>query len=121
MPFLPDRDFAVPRYDDTGDLELFLKRFFSVSRYYRWTEDEQLFRLEHCPTDDAQYVLMNAPSTNNIEEFVQILRSRFGLVTNAEQHRSELSRLRRGLKSIQELYLEVRRLVNKAFRVNGQR
>jgi transposase InsO family protein/predicted aspartyl protease len=110
-----DNSIAVPRYDGTGDLELFLKRFFSVSRYYRWTQDEQLFRLEHCLTDDAQYVLMDAPTTNNIEEFVRILRSRFGLVTNAEQHRSELSRLRRGSKTIQELYLVVRRLVNKAF------
>jgi hypothetical protein len=110
-----ENSIAVPQYDGTGDLELFIKRFFSVSSYYRWTEGEQLFRLEHCLTDDAQYVLVDAPATNNIEEFVQILRSRFGLVTNAEQHRSELSRLRRGSKSIQELYLVVRRLVNKAF------
>jgi hypothetical protein len=110
-----DNSIAVPRYDGIEDLEHFIKCFFLVSRYYRWTEDEQLFRLEHCLTDDAQYVLMDAPATNDIEEVVQILRSRFGLVTNAEQHRSELSRLRPGSKSIQELYLVVRRLVNKAF------
>jgi transposase InsO family protein len=48
-------------------------------------------------------------------EYMATLRSRFGFVANAEQYRAELSRLRRGTKTIHALNLEVRRLVNKAF------
>ena len=94
---------------------MFIKRFQSVAQYYCWSEDEQLFRLEHCLTDNAQYVLMDMPVANSVAEFLRTLRSRFNLIANTEQHRAELSRLRKGNRSVQELYLEVRRLVNKAF------
>ena len=110
-----DNSVIVPRFDGSGDLELFLKRFMSVAQYYRWTEEEKLFRLEHCIMDSAQYVLMDAPTAANVNEFVAILRSRFGIVANAEHCRAELSHLRRGTLTMKELYLEVRRLVNKAF------
>ena len=110
-----DNSITVPRFDGTGDVELFLKRFQSVAQYYGWNDKEQVFRLEHCLTDNVQYVLMDVPPANDIDEFIRTLRGRFGAVANAEQHRAELSRLRRGDRSIQELYLEVRRLVNKAF------
>ena len=110
-----DSSVTVPRFDGSGDLELFLKRFMSVAQFYCWTEDEKLFRLEHSIMDNAQYVLMDAPTATSVDEFVENLQSRFGSATNAEQYRSELSRLRRGTMSIQDLHLEVRRLVNKAF------
>jgi predicted aspartyl protease len=110
-----DNSIVVPQFDGSGDLELFLKRFMLVSRYYRWSEEEKLFRLEHCLAYNAQYVLMDAPPASSVDEFVGILRSRFGFVANAEQYRAELSRLRRGTLSMHDLYLAVRRLVNKAF------
>jgi hypothetical protein len=75
----------------------------SVSRYYRWSEEEKLFRLEHCLADNAQYVLTDAPPASSVDEFVGILRSRFDFVANAEQYRAELSRLRRGTLSMHEL------------------
>ena len=110
-----DSSVAVPRFDGSGDLELFLKRFKSVAQYYSWTESEKLFRLEHAMSDNAQYVLMDAPPATSVNTFIDILRSRFGFATNAEHYRAELSHLRRGSLSIKELHLEVRRLVNKAF------
>lgn len=110
-----DSSVTVPRFDGTGDLELFLKRFMSVAQYYGWTDNEKLFRLEHAMSDNAQYVLMDAPTATSVEKFIENLQSRFGFATNAEHYRAELSRLRRGALSIQELHLEVRRLVNKAF------
>ena len=110
-----DNSITVPRFDGGGDLELFLKRFMSVAQYYCWTEDEKLFRLEHSIMDSAQYVLMGAPTATSVDEFEGILQSRFGFASNAEHYRAELSRLRRGTMSIQDLHLEVHRLVNKAF------
>jgi hypothetical protein len=110
-----DSSVTVPRFDGSGDPELFLKRFMSVAQYYCWTESEQLFRLEHSMSDDAQCVLMDAPPATSVNEFIDILRSRFGFATNAEHYRAELSHLRRGSLSFKELHLEVRRLVNKAF------
>jgi hypothetical protein len=110
-----DNSVIVPQFDENGDLELFLKRFMSVSRYYQWSKEEKLFRLEHCIADNAQYVLMDGLPESSVDEFVGILRSRFDFVANAEQYRAELSRLRRGTLSMHDLYLAVRRLVNKAF------
>jgi hypothetical protein len=110
-----DSSIVVPRFNGTEDLELFLKRFMSVARYYNWTEEEILFRLEHSIVDNAQYVMLDMPSVGSVDEFVTILRSRFGIAASAEQYRVELGRLRRGTMSLQELHLEVRRLVNKAF------
>jgi hypothetical protein len=59
--------------------------------------------------DNAQYVLMDAPTATKVNEFVAILQSRFGFVTDEEHYRAELSRLRRGTMSMRELYPEVRR------------
>ncbi|HSN23670.1 MAG TPA: hypothetical protein VLS45_05815, partial [Methylomicrobium sp.] len=110
-----DSSIVVPRFDGTGDLELFLKRFLSVARFYSWTEEETLFRLEHSIVDNAQYVLLDMPSARTVDQFTEILRSRFGVAASTEQYRAELGRLRRGTMTLQELHLEVRRLVNKAF------
>ena len=35
-----DSSVTVPRFDGSGDLELFLKRFMSVAQYYCWMEDD---------------------------------------------------------------------------------
>jgi hypothetical protein len=58
---------------------------------------------------------MDALTATSVNEFLAILRSRFGFVTNAEHYRAQLSRLRCGTMSMRELYLEARRLVSKAF------
>jgi len=86
----------------------------SVARYYSWTEEEILFRLEHNIMDNAQYVMMDMPPVKSVNELVEALRSRFSVVASAEQCRVEIGRLRRKQMSLQELHLEVRRLVNKA-------
>lgn len=87
----------------------------SVAKHFGWSEEETLFRLEHSVVDSAQYVLMDVPNVASVAEFVEVMRQRFGSVASAEQYRVELGRLRRGSMSLQELHLEVRRLVNKAF------
>ena len=110
-----DGSIVIPKFDGTGDLDLFLKRFQAIADYCNWNDRDTLFRLEQSIQDSAQYVLMDAPTARTVEEFIQTLRSRFGFVANAEQYRAELSHLRRGSMSVHALNLEVRRLVNKAF------
>ena len=110
-----DGSIVIPKFDGTGDLDLFLKRFQAIADYCNWNDRDTLFRLEQSIQDSAQYVLMDAPTARTVEEFIGTLRSRFGFVANAEQYRAELSHLRRGSMSVHALNLEVRRLVNKAF------
>jgi hypothetical protein len=51
----------MPRFDGTGDLELFLRQFQMLTEYFNWRGEEKLFRLKNCIglRGDAQYVLMD--------------------------------------------------------------
>lgn len=109
-----DQSVEMPRFDGIGDLELFIQRFDMLADYYQWPEDEKLFRLKQCVHGDAQYVLIDTVSLSSVPEFVAVLRERFGTAAHAERYRTELSRLRRGTMSVEQLHLKVRSLVNKA-------
>ena len=109
-----DQSVEMPKFDGVGDLELFLQRFDMLAEYYDWSTSEQLFRLKQCVQGDAQYVLIDTAGTTSVREFVKIMRDRFGAATHAERYRTELSRLRRGTMSIEQLHLKVRSLVSKA-------
>jgi len=110
-----DSTITVPRFDGSGDLELFLKRFKSVAQYYCRTESETLFRLEHVISDNAQYVLLLILQQVYISSLTFSGQGLGLIATNAEHFRPELSHLRRGSLSIKDLHLEVRRLFNIAF------
>jgi len=109
-----DQFVEMPRFDGTSDLELFLKRFSTLADYYRWFSFEQLFRLKNCIQGDAQYLLLDIVRLSNSQEFIDALKSRFGISNHAERYRTELSRLLRGKLTNEQLYLKVRSLVSKA-------
>jgi hypothetical protein len=109
-----DNSVEMPRYDGTGDLDLFLQRFRTLAEYYQWTDDEQLFRLKTCIQGDAQYVLLDLIHERDVHRFTRQLRGRFQSSAHAERYRSELSRLRRGSMTLEQLHLKVRSLVSKA-------
>jgi hypothetical protein len=104
----------MPRFDGTGDLDIFLQRFQTLADYYLWHEDEQLFRLKTCIQGDAQYVLTDLVHEKDVYRFKSQLRDRFQSAAHVERFRSELSRLRRGSMSLEQLHLKVRSLVSKA-------
>jgi hypothetical protein len=104
----------MPRFDGTGDLELFLRRFQTLAEYFDWRGEEKLFRLKNCIHGDAQYVLMDLGDLPDVDYFVQALKSRFGTTAHAERYRTELGQLRRGTLSLEQLHLKVRSLVSKA-------
>jgi hypothetical protein len=109
-----DQFVVMPRFDGTGDLELFLQRFRTLADYYGWSNSEQLFRLQNSIQGDAQYLLLDIEHLNDAREFIDALKARFGTSAHAERYRTELSQLRRGTLTIEQLYLKVRSLVSKA-------
>ena len=109
-----DQSIEMPRFDGTGDLELFLRRFQTLAEYFDWRGEEKLFRLKNCIRDDAQYVLMDLGNLPDVDHFIQALKSRFGTTAHAERYRTELSQLRRGTFTLEQLHLKVRSLVSKA-------
>ena len=81
-----------------------MKRFKSTAAYYNWDDGELLFRLEQSIQVNALYAMLDAPPARTVNEFIATLRSRFGLVANAEQYRAELSHLRSGLTLVSPLF-----------------
>ena len=114
MPRRVDQSIEMPHFDGTGNLELFLRRFETLAGYFDWRGEEKLFRLKNCIRDDAQYVLMDLNNLLDVDQFVKALKSRFGTTAHAERYRTELSQLRRGALSLEQLHLKVRSLVCKA-------
>ena len=109
-----DQSVEMPKFDGTGEIELFLQRFHTLADYFHWNNDEKLFRLKTCMHGDAQYLLLEFNHIDSFGSFEERLRSQFGSSAHAEHNRAELSRLRRGTMSLGQLHLKVRSLVNKA-------
>jgi hypothetical protein len=104
----------MPRFDGYRDIELFLQRFNTLACYFRWSSEEKLFRLRNSILGDAIYMLADLEDSDNVESFIANLRSRFGTTAHAERYRAELSQLRRGALSLEQLHMKVRSLVSKA-------
>jgi predicted aspartyl protease len=109
-----DTSIRLPTFDGYGDLGLFLQRFEAVAGHCRWPPEEFLFRMKQQITGDAEYVLGDAIRLTSIQEFVDMLKVRFGSEAHAERYRAELARLRRGSMSLEQLHLRVHSLVGRA-------
>ena len=70
--------------------------------------------MKQCIRGDAQYMLMDMTSINQSDEFVNILRQRFGASAHAERFRAERLQLRRGKLTLEQLHMKVGTLVSKA-------
>jgi len=109
-----DSFIEMPRFDGTSDLDIFLQRFQTLTDYYLWHADEQLFKLKTCIQGDAQYVLSDLVCEKEVYRYKSQLRNRFQSAAHVERFRSELSRLRRGSMNLEQLHLKVRSLVSTA-------
>lgn len=97
----------MPQFDETGDLELFLRRFQTLAKYYGWNGGEKLFKLSNCIQGEAQYVLLNLDHLDIVDELINCVKSRFASAAHAERYLTELSQLRRGALSLEQLHLKV--------------
>ena len=59
-------------------------------------------------------MLLDIVHPNNAHDFIDAIKARFGTAAHAERYRTELSRLRRGTLTIEQLFLKVHSLVSKA-------
>jgi len=109
-----DHSIEMPQFDGRSDVELFLRRFELLSEYYAWSDTERLFRMKQSIRGDAQYMLMDLTDVHCVADFVTLLKDRFGTAAHAERYRAELSQLRRGSMSLEQLHIQVRTLVSKA-------
>jgi predicted aspartyl protease len=109
-----DHLIRLPTFDGYGDLGLFLQRFESIASHYGWPPEELLFRMKQQITGDAEYVLGDAIHIGSVRDFVEMLKTRFGSEAHAERYRAELTRLRRGTLSLEQLHLRVHSLVSRA-------
>jgi hypothetical protein len=109
-----DHSVVLPSFDGYGDLNLFLQKFDTIAAHYNWNSQELLFRMKQRIVGDAEYVLGDNIHAASIQEFVDTLKVRFGCDAYAERYRSELSGLRRGTLSLEQLHLKVRSLVSRA-------
>ena len=109
-----DHSIEMPQFDGRSDVELFLRRFELLAEYYAWSDTERLFRMKQSIRGDAQYMLMDLTDVHCVKDFVTLLQDRFGTAAHAERYRAELSQLRRGSMSLEQLHIQVRTLVSKA-------
>jgi predicted aspartyl protease len=109
-----DASIEMPHFDGNGDVELFLHRFHMLAEFFQWNDREEMFRLKQCVRGDAQYMLLDMCQTDSVADFEAALRARFGTSAHAERYRAELSQLKRGKLTLEQLHMQVRTLVSKA-------
>jgi hypothetical protein len=109
-----DPSIILPTFDGYGVIQLFLQRFEAIANHFKWSPEEQLFRMKQRITGDAEYVLGEAIHITSTFEFINMLKEQFGSEAHAERYRAELTRLRRGTLTLEQLHLRVRTLVSRA-------
>ena len=104
----------MSQFDGVGDVELFLQRFALLANYYGRSDSEWIFRIKRSIRGNAQFILMDAAEIDSVEGFNSLLKDRFGNAAHAERYRADLTQLRRGILSLQQLHIQVRTLMSKA-------
>ena len=100
-----------PKFDGTGDVDLFTPQFEQVSAANGWDEYVSLVQLHHCLVDDV----MSCGSYDDIGSTVQDLRARYGCpVKDASR---KLSSIKRGSMSLHQLADEIHQLTAVVFGV----
>ena len=103
-------------FNGSTSLETFLAKFRNCREYFKWNDADQLFHLRASLDGPAGQLLWNAPQTDRVDKVIELLQNRFGEVNQAERYRAELrSRRRRPKESLQELYIDISRLMSLAY------
>jgi len=103
-------------YDGTGSLETFLAKFARLAEYMRWDDTDRYYHLCASLEGIAGQVLWDAGPEATVSDVITLLRTRFGNELQAERFRAELrSRRCQPRESLQQVYLDVSRLVALAY------
>jgi hypothetical protein len=98
-------------------LDTFLAKFNNCAKFFKWSDNEQLFFLKASLDGQAGQLLWHSDSVQDtVEKIIELLQNRFGQRNQAERYRAEL-RIRKQQKneSLQSLYQDVCRLMSLAY------
>ena len=107
----PAEGRSLGTFDGSTDLDTFLVRLESCSRYFGWSESEKVFHLMNALTGSAEPIVKEVGPTGSLEHVLELLQSRFGTKLYIDKFHAELRRRKRGSdETLQELYLDLCRL-----------
>jgi hypothetical protein len=109
-------------YDGSIDLDIFLSKFESCSRYFDWSPENRLFQVKLALNGPTAQILHANNCPDSMNRIFSLLRTGFGTDQKCEQwaYRLELKqRRRKPNKSLQQLFHDVCRLKNLAY--NGHK
>ena len=103
-------------YDGSIDLDIFLSKFDSCTRYFDWSPEDRLFQLKLALNGPAAQILHANNCPDSVDRILSLLRTRFGTDQKCEMYRLELKqRRRKPNESLQQLFHDVCRLMNLAY------
>ena len=112
------RDFIkCDKYDGTVALDIFLCQFYTCADYNNWTEVDNQAQLKAALKGRAAKICVGcAVDKLTFTEIVTKLQAQFGTAEQSAQFRIQLRMRRRARgESLQDLYLDVCRLVTLAY------
>ena len=101
------------KFDGSVSLDIFLCQFYTCADYNGWTDVDKLAQLKGALRGRAAQILVGcAAGSWQFSELVSKLQAQFGTAEQSTQFRNQLRVRRRGRnESLQDLYLEISRLV----------
>ena len=106
----------LSRYDGTTSLETFLAKFTSMADYMNWDESDRYHHLCACLDGVAGQILWDVGPDGTVAKIIALLKTRFGNELQSERFCAELkARRRQPREPLQQLYLDVSRLVTLAY------
>ena len=106
----------LSKYDGTTSLETFLAKFTSTADYMNWNESDRYHHLCACLDGVAGQILWDVGPDGTVAKIIALLKTRFGNELQSERFCAELkARRRQPREPLQQLYLDVSRLVTLAY------
>jgi hypothetical protein len=110
VPRAPAPTFKPPRFNGTGNVEIFIRQFTAVAEANQWSDDATLLHLQGALKDEAR----DCGGAEDVESIQEALRARYGLT--AREARSRLTQLRKDYKTpLQEHAAWVEELMKVAY------
>ena len=104
----PSEGRSLGTYNGKTDLDIFLVRLETCSRYFNWSESKKVFHLMNSLTKSASSILREVGPGGTLERILELLQVRFGNRAKRAKFLADLqNRKRRPKETLQELYLDL--------------
>ena len=112
----PSESRSLGTYKGKTDLDTFLVRLETCSRYFNWSDSEKVFHLMNSQTESASSIVKVVGPGGTLEQILELLQVRFGNRARRAKFLADLHNRKRGPKeTLQELYLDLCKLRANAF------